>query len=365
MITLTCSGGVAQLVERLICIQEASGPTPLTSTILRSCKMVVCNFLKIFYPDSLKRDFFLAEGIFWCCKDKAVISHKYFFLLFLFIFCMIKQASSLSVLFNCRLDKESQILQSQITDKINKIIIEELSLITPKKRARYEFPVFKPQDHPHVTLFFDRTIQEKFEQSAVLMLQVMQSLGKGRILSGNINLTPEVDLFGFHEEFFVIKVRDESKALTGLRCDILSVLRWLNRYACASGLEDRGYLSLVYDFGAWIKSFFVPTKVKRSIFDVTTWDKYIFSPHVTLGMLPRREIFRIASWMHADSKQVWETIKNRIRAEVFQVVKDAQFERELVFTSLQVTGKNYAVLHDLLYEQVGDNKKMITMSDAV
>lgn len=263
---------------------------------------------------------------------------------------------SLSVLLNVDTSKELEQLQSAAVQAINSIIKEELLAISKKKKAHYQFPTVTSQNHPHITLLFDRTVNPKFEPASVHALETMQSVGRGATLTGVIRCTTNPELFGAYDEFFVLKVYDEHKTLSLLRNDVMNALRYLDRYVQEPEVRYEGLLSPFYHVGSWVKSFFVPCKPVRSIFNETSWYRYEFTPHITLGTLPRHEIFKIASWNRADGKQVWEVIKKRIREVVFPMIMKQTINNDLYFDSFTVYGKNFRVLHTFPCEHLVDAK---------
>ncbi len=296
-------------------------------------------------------------------KKIKFFNNNFLFALVLLIFPVAFQSlTPLTVLIYLDVDEAFQKIQNNIAEKVNVIIQEELAKVIKKQKSSYELPVFKVQEHLHVTLLFDRMVDEKFEQSSFLALQLMQSLGRGFLKSNDAQLTSDGDLFGFHQEFIVAKVQDTSSSLLFLRNDIKSSLRLLDRYAGGVDDEKQGVFGYFDRLTAWVKSFFVPAPTQKHIFNTESWDKYSFNPHVTFGKMPRQEIFKVASWNRCDGKQLWENIKKRVHLDVIPYIKEAAYERPLKCKSFYVHGKSRGTLGRFSCERPVNNDNAPAMA---
>lgn len=255
-------------------------------------------------------------------------------------------------------------LTAFVQKKVNGIIAQELSAVAKKKRVTYKEPVVRAHTDHHVTLLYDPTVDRKYEQAGVVALQLMQAIGKGFLASTRVIITPQADLFGMHEEYFTMTIADEAQELTQLRSDIQQALLYADRYVAAPDY-DNSWFGPVYRLGSWVKSFFVPTYAQRRMFNYASWNKYAFTPHVTLATLPRREIFKISSWHKADGKVVWESIKKRVRAELFPEIQRRWTDHPLVIRSFQVTGKDHQVLQQFSCDHVVTDKKVTLNPDNI
>lgn len=279
-----------------------------------------------------------------------------FKLVFVGFFAFTISVCPFSVLLHLEEDVSFRSLQTKVSAAIDTIIHDELLRDAKKKQITYELPEFRITEDPHVTLLYDRLMSDKFESSSILALRVMQSFDRGIIIPQGVELTSESDLFGFHGEFVVLKVHDKVGQLGMLRNDITSALCWLNAYYknASKNTEQIGLRYYIDRFVAWIKSFFVPVEPEKSITDTTKWDRYPFTPHVTLGKLPQADIFKIASWQHLDAHKVWETIKERIKCEVFPQIVSFVRNKSLIFKAFYVYGKNYQLLQKFTCKPVTD-----------
>jgi hypothetical protein len=253
--------------------------------------------------------------------------------LLFFISIGYRLCSGLAVMLEVK-NPENLTIREDISEKINVIIREEIQKNIILKTPTIHYPKFIPQNNPHISILLDNSVKQKFDTSTMLSLQIMQSLKKGVKKPKNVVMTNKADLYGGAKDFFVIKISDPSSSLTNLRHEIEDAFRFLDSYHYQQQVWDK-----VVNFVILAKNFILQKnqKKKRGIFSQENWVRHSFSPHITLGKLPRKKIIQQVFLHKGNGKLIWNKIKERVQEEIFFAVQKRS-PVQLSFESFQLYG---------------------------
>jgi hypothetical protein len=224
-------------------------------------------------------------------------------------------------------------IREDISEKINIIIRKEIQKTITLKTPITHYPKFIPQNNPHISILLDNSVKQKFDTSTMLSLQIMQSL-KRCVKPKNVVMTNKADLYGGAKDFFVIKILDPSSSLISFRHEIEETLKFLDNYYLQQQPWDK-----MINLALWAKDFILQkkSKRKRSIFSQQNWSRYHFSPHITLGRLPRKKIIQQVFSLGGNGKIVWNKIKEQVQKEIFFTIQKRS-PVQLSFESFQLYG---------------------------